>query len=378
MNFTLVFGLLIAGLILLVVGAEILVRGAARLAGSLGISPLVIGLTIVSYGTSSPEMAVAVQSSLVGEADLALGNVIGSNIFNILVILGLSSLAIPLMVAQQLIRLDVPIMIGVFCLTFFFGLDRTINRSDGVILLIGGIIYTVFLIYQGSRQSSDPDSEYETEYGNKGPLSLVQWIKNIAFILLGVGFLVLGSEWLVESATTIARKIGVSDLIIGLTVVAAGTSLPELATSFVAAIKGERDIAVGNVVGSNIFNILTVLAICAIVSPVGVPVSDATLHFDLPVMVAIAIACLPIFFTGNVIARWEGCLFLSYYIAYTTYLILYATEHDGISIFSNVMLFFVIPITVVTLVILTLNSLRQKQQRKQLSNETIEDQDELN
>ncbi|EAZ90254.1 calcium/sodium antiporter [Crocosphaera chwakensis] len=378
MNFIFVFGLLVAGLVLLVVGAEILVRGAARLAGSLGISPLVIGLTIVSYGTSSPEMAVAVQSSLVGEADLALGNVIGSNIFNILVILGLSSLAIPLMVAQQLIRLDVPIMIGVFCLTFFFGLDGTINRSDGIILLIGGIIYTGFLIYQGSKESSDPDSEYETEYGNKGPLSLMQWIKNIAFILLGVGFLVLGSQWLVESATTIARQIGVSDLIIGLTIVAAGTSLPELATSVVAAIKGERDIAVGNVVGSNIFNILTVLAVCAMVSPIGVPVSDAVLHFDLPVMVAIAIACLPIFFTGNVIARWEGCLFLSYYIAYTTYLILYATEHDGLTIFSSVMLFFVIPITVITLIIVTLNSLRKKQQTKQLRNQSIEDKDEFN
>ncbi len=378
MNFILVFGLLAAGLVLLVIGAEILVRGAARLAASVGISPLVIGLTIVSYGTSSPEMAVAVQSSLAGQADLALGNVIGSNIFNILVILGLSSLAIPLMVAQQLIRLDVPIMIGVSCLTLFFGLDRTIHRSDGIILLVGGIIYTGFLIYQGSKQPSDPDSDYETEYGNKSPLSLAQWIKNIAFILLGVGCLVLGSQWLVQSATEIARKIGVSDLIIGLTIVAAGTSLPELATSVVAAIKGERDIAVGNVVGSNIFNILTVLAICAIVSPVGVPVSDAALHFDLPVMVAIAIACLPIFFTGNVIARWEGCLFLSYYIAYTTYLILYATEHDGLSLFSTVMLFFVIPITVITLAILTLNSVRKKQEKRQLSNHLLEDKDEFN
>ena len=211
MNFILVFGLLLAGIVLLIVGAEILVRGAARLASSLGISPLVIGLTIVSYGTSSPEMAVAVQSSLAGKAELALGNVIGSNIFNVLVILGLSAIAIPLIVAQQLIRLDVPIMIGVSCLTFLFGLDRTINRSDGVILLIGGIVYTVFLIYQGSREPKDPDSEYETEYGGQTPLSVGQWIKNIAFILLGVGFLVLGSQWLVGSATEIARKIGVSD-----------------------------------------------------------------------------------------------------------------------------------------------------------------------
>ncbi|MGK7940994.1 MAG: calcium/sodium antiporter [Crocosphaera sp.] len=364
MDFILVFGLLLAGIVLLIVGAEILVRGAARLASSLGISPLVIGLTIVSYGTSSPEMAVAVQSSLAGQPELALGNVIGSNIFNILVILGLSSIAIPLIVAQQLIRLDVPIMIGVSCLTFLFGLDRTINRSDGIILLIGGIIYTVFLIYQGSREPKDPDSEYETEYGGQDPLSLAQWVKNIAFMLLGVGCLVLGSQWLVRSATAIASRIGVSDLIIGLTIVAAGTSLPELATSVVAAIKGERDIAVGNVVGSNIFNILTVLAVCAIASPTGVPVSSAALYFDLPIMIAIAVACLPIFFTGNRIARWEGCLFLSYYVAYTTYLILYSTDHDGLTIFGNVMLFFVIPITVLTLGILAFNSLRQNQEKK--------------
>ena len=377
MNYILVFGLLLAGLVLLVVGAEFLVRGASRLAGSLGISPLVIGLTIVSYGTSSPEMAVAIQSSLANQAELALGNVIGSNIFNVLVILGLSSLAIPLMVAQQLIRLDVPIMIGVSCLTLLFGLDRTINRSDGIILLLGGIIYTVFLIYQGSKQPDDPDSDYEAEYGDKSPLSLGQWTQNIAFILLGVGCLVLGSQWLVESATDIARQIGVSDLIIGLTIVAAGTSLPELATSVVAALKGERDIAVGNVVGSNIFNILTVLAVCAIVSPVGVPVSDAALYFDLPVMVAIAIACLPIFFTGNVIARWEGCLFLSYYIAYTTYLILYATNHHGLTLFISVMVF-VIPLTVITLVILALNSFREKRQSKQVTNHSLEDQDEIN
>lgn len=370
MNFIIVFGLLVAGLVLLVVGAEVLVRGAATLAASLGISPLVIGLTIVAYGTSSPEMAVAVQSSLAGQADLALGNVIGSNIFNILVILGLSAIAIPLMVAQQLIRLDVPIMIGVSILTLFFGLDRIIHRSDGIILLIGGIIYTIFLIYQGSKES---DATYENEYGQKAPLSVYQWLKNIAFLLLGVGCLVLGSQWLVESATEIARKIGVSDLIIGLTIVAAGTSLPELATSVVAAYKGERDIAVGNVIGSNIFNILTVLAVCAIVSPVGIPVSDAALYFDLPVMIAIAIACLPIFFTGNVIARWEGLLFLSYYIAYTTYLILNSTDHDALSVFSNMMLFFVIPITVLTLMILSLHHLRKRHQQRKISNQQVEE-----
>ena len=158
MSFILVFGLLVAGIILLMVGAEVLVRGAGDITSSLGVSPLVVGLTIVSYGTSSPEMAVAIQSSLAGQADLALGNVIGSNIFNILVILGISSLTIPLIVARQLTRLDVPIMIGVSILTFFFGLDRTIHRSDGIILLIGGIVYTAFLIYKGAKESSNSNA----------------------------------------------------------------------------------------------------------------------------------------------------------------------------------------------------------------------------
>ena len=260
MSFILVFGLLVAGIILLMVGAEVLVRGAADITSSLGVSPLVVGLTIVSYGTSSPEMAVAIQSSLAGQADLALGNVIGSNIFNILVILGISSLTIPLIVARQLTRLDVPIMIGVSILTFFFGLDRTIHRSDGIILLIGGIVYTAFLIYKGAKESSN--SNANSNENKTAPLSFSRFSKDIVFILLGAGSLVLGSQWLFDSATEIARKFGVSDLIIGLTIVATGTSLPELATSAVAAYKGERDIAVGNVIGSNIFNILTVLAIC--------------------------------------------------------------------------------------------------------------------
>ncbi|HAC66207.1 MAG TPA: sodium:calcium antiporter [Cyanothece sp. UBA12306] len=356
----LVLGQLLAGLVLLVIGAEMLVKGASNLAVSLGVSPLVIGLTIVAYGTSSPEMAVAIQSSFAGKAGIALGNVIGSNIFNVLVILGLSALAMPLMVDQQLIRLDVPIMIGISCLTLFFGIDGLISRSDGIVLLLGGIIYTGFLIYQGSKQDNqNKEAGSESVIG----LSKLQWVNNIGLILGGTGLLVLGSRWLVLSSISIARTIGVSELVIGLTIVAAGTSLPELATSIIATLKGERDIAVGNVIGSNIFNILAVLAISSIFAPNGIPVENAAIGFDLPVMIAIAIACLPIFFTGNIINRWEGFLFISYYIAYTTYLILRSTEHDSLPIFSNVMLLFVIPITVITLIIVTLHSLKKKSQK---------------
>ncbi len=356
-----VLGKLLAGLVLLVVGAEGLVNGASLMAASLGISPLVIGLTIVAYGTSSPEMAVAIQSGFAGQADIALGNVVGSNIFNVLVILGLSALAMPLMVAQQLIRLDVPIMIGISFLTLLFGFDGLINRSDGVILVIGAVVYTIFLIYQGSKQPSDA-GEYD-EYAISEPLSPLQWVKNLGLMFGGTGVLILGSRWLVQSSTSIARTIGVSELVIGLTIVAVGTSLPELATSIVATLKGERDIAVGNVIGSNIFNILAVLGIGAMVSPQGIPVSSAAITFDLPVMIAIAISCLPIFFTGNVIDRWEGLLFVSYYIAYTTYLILRSTEHASLPMFSNIMLIFVIPITVLTLTIVTVNSLRKRRQK---------------
>jgi cation:H+ antiporter len=352
MNVT-VLVLLIVGLVLLVLGAEALVRGASRLAAMVGISPLVIGLTIVAFGTSSPEMAVSIMSGLAGQSDISVGNVVGSNIFNVLLILGVSSLVAPLVVAQQLIRLDVPIMIGVSFLMLFFGLDGTITRIDGIILFALILLYTFFLIYQSRREQNSQVQEEYAQYGNIAERSSRQWLINGAYIIGGLIALVIGSRWLVDGAIVIARALGISELIIGLTIVAAGTSLPELATSIVASIRGERDIAVGNVVGSNIFNILAVLGLTSIVSPDGIPVSTAALRFDIPVMIAVAIACLPIFATGNLITRWEGVLFTGYYLAYTIYLILYSTQHDLLPLFSTVMLWFVIPLTIITLATVT-------------------------
>ncbi|QQE64562.1 sodium:calcium antiporter [Leptolyngbya sp. BL0902] len=341
--------LLIAGGGLLLVGAESLVKGASRLAGLLGISPLIVGLTVVAYGTSAPEMAVSIQSSLAGQGDIALGNVIGSNIFNVLVILGLSALVAPLVVAQQLIRLDVPIMIGVSALLLIFSLDQRLQPSDGVILLVGGAVYTVFLIYLSRRENNaEVQAEYDQEYGLK-EASQDNWLINLGWMGLGLGTLVLGSRLFINGAVAIATAIGVSELVIGLTIVAAGTSLPELATSVVATLRGERDIAVGNVVGSNIFNILTVLGVTSLVSGTGIAIPNAVINFDLPVMVAVAVACIPIFATGNVISRWEGVLFSGYYVAYATYLILRAADHSHLGLFSQIMLLFVIPITVITL-----------------------------
>ena len=356
------FALLIAGLVLLVVGAEFLVNGASKVAGILGISPLIIGLTIVAYGTSAPEMSVSVMSSFSGQADIAVGNAVGSNIFNTLLILGLSSLVTPLIVAKQIIRSDVPIVIGVSILLFVFGLDGTLSRVDGIILFTGAIVYTLSLLYQSRRQmSNDEGDEFNQEYGFDGNRSSVVWLKYIAFIVGGSVLLILGSRWLVESATTIAQDLGVSDLLIGLTVVSMGTSLPELATSIMASIRGERDIAVGNVLGSNIFNILAVLGMAGMLSPEGVAVSQAAIEFNIPVAIAAAFACLPIFYSGNKIDRWEGLLFTFYYFAYTAYLVLDATNNESLPIYSKVMLGFVLPLSVITIITV---AVRQKKVRR--------------
>jgi len=357
--------MLLAGLVLLVVGAELLVRGASKIAVITGISPLVIGLTIVAYGTSSPEMAVSIQASLAGQADISVGNVVGSNIFNVLAILGLASIISPLPVAQQLIRLDVPIMIGVSVLLLLFSSDGNLNRIEGILLFAGAVTYTVFLIYQSRKeQNAAVQAEYEQEFGGDRQSSSQTWIINILLILGGLGLLVLGSQWLTDSSVAIARSFGISELVIGLTLVAAGTSLPELASSVVASIKGEQDNAVGNVVGSNIFNILAVLGLSAAFSSTGVTVSSAAINFDIPFMIAVAIACLPIFFTGNRIARPEGVLFLGYYVAYTIYLILKSTEHEQLPVYSQIMQSFVVPITIITLVVVTLNTIWRRRLAK--------------
>lgn len=361
--------LFILGLVFLIAGAEALVRGASRLATTLGIPSLVIGLTVVAYGTSTPELAVSILSSYQNQADIAIGNIVGSNIFNILFILGLSALIAPLVVSRQLIRLDVPLMIGVSLLTLGLGGDGKISHWDGILLFSGALIYTFFLIYQGRKESKEISQQPDgPEIGEKPSVqrtvSSKRWLINIGLIVVGLILLVLGSRWLITGATEVARYFGISELVIGLTIIAVGTSLPEVATSVIASLRGERDIAVGNVVGSNMFNILFVLGLSGIVAPEGVQVSDAVLRFDMPVMIAAAIACLPVFFTGNLIARWEGGLFLGYYVAYMLYIILAATHHASLPVFGKAMLYFVIPITVLTLIIVTVQAVRAKKTEK--------------
>jgi cation:H+ antiporter len=340
----------VLGLAALIGGAELLVRGASRLALSFGISPLVVGLTVVAFGTSSPELAVSVQSAWSGQVDIALGNVVGSSIFNVLFILGLSALITPLLVAQQLIRQEVPVMVGASLLLWALVWDGGISRWDGALLFGLLTAYLVFVIRQSRRENKAIEAEYAQEFGD-GRRWDGYWPVQLLLIAGGLAMLVTGSDWLVGAAVVFAKQLGMSELVIGLTIVAAGTSMPEVATSVVAALRGERDIAVGNVVGSNIFNILCVLGLSALVAPASLTVPESMLSFDLPVMIAVAAACLPIFFTGNLIARWEGALFLGYYAAYTVYLVLAAQRHDALAAYGFVMAAVVLPLTLVTLLL---------------------------
>ncbi len=351
----------LGGFVSLIIGAEWLVRGASRLAMAVGISPLVVGLTVVAFGTSSPELGVSVMSAWSGQAGIALGNVVGSNICNVLLILGLSALAAPLVVSSQLIRIEVPLMVGISLLAWLLAADGRIGRLDGALLFSGIIVYTVWAIRRSRREKRQGDDEFAAEFGSastSGPGAGLG--RQVAWILAGLVLLGFGAHWLVSAAVTMAKALGVSDLLIGLTIVAVGTSLPELATSVMASIRGHRDIAVGNVVGSNIFNLLSVLGLTALVAPGGIPVAEAALGFDIPVMVAVAVACLPIFFTGHLIARWEGALFLGYYIAYTLYLVLGVLQNGYLPVFRDAMAGFVLPLTAVTLAVMVARTLARR------------------
>jgi len=329
----LTFVALAIGLVCLVAGAELLVRGAASIATRLGIAPVVIGLTVVAFGTSAPELAVSVSAGLRGEGEVAFGNVAGSNIVNILLILGGSAVVGGLVVSQRIIRLDIPLLVGVSLGALLLSLDNEIGRLDGILLFAGIVLYTGWLVREARterdvgvlEQYDDAIEDLEVEVVDK-PLPV-----QVGLVALGLAILVGGSQLLVGSATDIAEELGVSDLVIGLTVVAVGTSLPELATSLMAAIRGERDIAVGNVVGSNLFNLMSVLGLTGIVSPDPIPVSDASLRIDYPVMLAATIVLLPIVWRGFRIERWEGVVLIAAYLVYVAFLVLDASDHDATS-----------------------------------------------
>ena len=347
-------GLFAVGLVALVAGAELLVRGASKLALAWGISPLVVGLTVVAFGTSAPEMAVSVGAVLDGKTDLALGNAVGSNTFNVLFILGLAAVITPLSVHIQIIRSEAPILVGSAVLVLVLALDGRISMLDSAILFGLLLAYTTLLIIQSRAQKTTSEYDSELRPAEPGRWDSRPWVQGV-FVVAGLALLVGGSNALVGAAVAFAKVLGISDVVIGLTIVAAGTSLPDVAASVMAAIKGESDIAVGNVVGSCVFNVLGVIGLAGLVAAGtgigGLVVPEAVRNFDLWVMLAATVACLPVFLSGREIARWEGAVFLGYYAAYTSYLVLSAQHHAALPAFSSVMMGFVIPLTIVTLVV---------------------------
>jgi cation:H+ antiporter len=316
--------LIIAGLVFLVFGGELLVRGASRLAAILGVPPMVVGLTVVAFGTSTPELAVSLKAALGGNADIAIANVVGSNIFNIFFILGVSALISPLIIHHRMVTREVPIMIGSSVLLYLFSIGGVINRVEGMVLFAGIIAYTWWQVHYArvsrkekmsmEKELADDVSAVKAEGGLSLPMS-------IGLIVVGLGIVMFGADWLVRGATDLAKSLGVSDTVIGLTIVAAGTSLPEVVASIMATIKGERDIAVGNVVGSNIYNILAIIGISGTVVPNGISVNTQMFSFDYPVMLGAALLCWPFFKSGKQLSRLEGGIFLFAYIMYTAYLV---------------------------------------------------------
>ena len=342
---------LFCGLVLLIAGAELLVRCAVRMAANLKVRPLLIGLTVVALGSSAPQLTVSLQAALNDSTDIAVGSVIGSNIFNVLVTLGLSALIIPLRVSRQLVRLDIPLMIVASALVFALALNKQLDRLDGVILLGGLLVYLALLLRQ-SRHSGHHHSNHD--------LPRTSWLHNILLMLAALLLLGVAGHLLLGAAVTVATELGLSERIIGLTIIAVSTSLPELATSLIAAFRGQREIAVGNVIGSNVFNLLGVLGLTALMAPAPLSVSPNALAFDLPVMLGVAALCLPVFYTGYRVTRAEGLLFLGLYLAYGLHVVSFTTGMPLAGKLEHLMVFFVLPALLVFLLFSTLRAWRRQ------------------
>lgn len=306
---------ILAGLAMLALGAEGLVRGSSSVALRLGVTPLVIGLTIVAFGTGTPELLVSVEAATSDNSGMALGNIAGSNISNIALILGCAALARPMRVRSVLLRREVPLMIGVTLLLCVMLLDGGMSRIEGAILLLGSVAYTIGAYVFAKR---DRNREVAAEFADAiATVTRAPWL-DLLCILGGLAALMLGAKLLVSGATVVAEALGMSQVVIGLTVVAIGTSMPELATSVVAAMKDEADVAFGNVLGSSILNILFILGLVALIRPFG---SEGLATLDLVVLAGSAILLLPLMRRGAVLNRWEGAVLLLGYAVYVAVLV---------------------------------------------------------
>lgn len=315
-------GWFVIGLAALVLGAEVMVRGGAEVAARLGISPIVIGLTVVSIGTSMPELAVGVVAAQEGSGALAVGNIAGTNVVNLLLILGLSALILPLAMATRTLRFELPVMAGAAVLMLVLSLDGELSRVDGIILVGCAIAYTVAVVRMTRRESLVVAGEYTETYAPTEVATTTRptWV-HVLMMVAGIAVVVVGADWLVDGAVGMARGFGVSDALIGLTVVAIGTSAPELVTTVVSTVRGNRDIAVGNLLGSSIYNILLILGLTCVVAGDGLLLPASLVRIDIPIMVAVALACVPIFVTGRRVSRGEGGAMVAIYLAYLTFLL---------------------------------------------------------
>ncbi len=312
--------LIVGGLLALVVGAEVLVRGGSGLAAWLGIRPMVVGLTVVSLGTSVPELAVGIDAAVTGSPGLAVGNIVGTNLVNVLLILGLSALLIPVVFQHQTLVFDLPAMTVAALALLLLSLDGTLTRVDGLLLLAGAVAYTWALLRLSRRDAAEePATEGVDDEPPPRPL------RHAIALLVGMGVIVLGADLLVEGAVSGAEQLGISEAVIGLTVVAIGTSAPELVTTLLSTYRGDREIAIGNLLGSSIYNIVFVLGLTVLVAPRGVPVPDEVLTADLLLMTAVAVVCVPVFVSGARINRVEGALFVGAYVAYLVWLVVART-----------------------------------------------------
>jgi cation:H+ antiporter len=318
--------LIVGGLVALVVGAEILVRAGTDLASWLGIRPMMIGLTVVSLGTSVPELAIGIDSALSGNPGLAVGNIVGTNLVNLLLILGVSALLVPITLGRATLRFDLPAMVVAALLLYVLSIDGTLSRWEGVVLLLGGVLYTAGLVRAGRREAAgggDGAAEAVADLGAT-PAHPRPW-RQVLSLLVAIGVVVIGAELLVNGAVSSARSLGVSDAIIGLTIVAIGTSAPELVTTVVSTVRGDRDLAIGNLVGSSIYNVVAVLGLTVVVAPHGVPIPDEVLAADLGLLVVATAAAVPVFLSGRRISRTEGGLFVASYLGYLAWLLLART-----------------------------------------------------
>ncbi len=318
------FVVFLGGLVVIVLGAEVLLRGATRIAAMLGVKPILIGLTVVALGTSAPELAVGLTAAFEDKGALAVGNIAGTNIFNILFILGISAAIRPLPLQLQSIRLDVPVMIAAAIALCVMAIDGVLSRVEGFILVAAALVYTVALIRLSRRESPAMKQEFADEFSGQAlgaGRGLARGSYYALLLVVGIGLTLLGANLMVDGAVSLAQAFGVSDALIGLTVVAIGTSAPELATTVVATIKDDRDVAVGNLIGSSISNILVILGLTCIAAPHGVDVSRDVLYIDLPLAAAVAIACWPVFRSDRMISRREGVVFVLTYLIYFGFLI---------------------------------------------------------